>query len=1103
MHNVRYTGRMSRTLFISSLASGVTLAALIVFMGGMNAALSMPSEFSQPAQALNGGACDKRANVSAKGGGISGGETQATKQEKEACIPQACYTDAEGKQVCGVKPALQAAAGGGGGLMDSIGKMLEKFMGGGEKGGGDSGAGGSQASIDYEYGTKPVCSEFEASSGNQPTQEGASVFLSWVRTGGKTEQVTITPAVGISVAESPVEIKTPAKSTTYTLSVSNRSGASICTTRIFVGPKGAQLSAEDRAYVATEKSVADAREGTATVSARVTNPLCKKSRYGDLDAECETRAAEQAKLGAAERAKAGADTAASTGILYGAAESGPLIAAQGKTEQSYIDERAFEADPNAFTTDDNAFATDGRAFGEDGGTNSGTVRSGAELDALEARMRAVMSDKTQVRPVQVGSGERTWGRPDVGVTGGLGDAGESSSTNQNKVESNESGLFGRFGAWVKNSFCFWCVAGKTQGANVLLADTGEFSIPSRDDGTVTYVSSAKKEIEVPKSLEGLKMPTVDQQNKALNAAGPEFLEGKCKNENEAEKAKFCTGTGDRVATCRQAYDSYKDANSRIPFENKKIEESSTGKASSVKNGVQQCKKKSELDPACVEKCKGKGIDELPPKIAKDPNAGNKIIWCNKPKNLACRENPAADKPGAGGAGAGASDKKGPSADPAAAGKDGAGGGGGNPLGGLMDSKMGQGMGEGLMKGLMSMLKGGGGSGSGAGGGAAAADQCNSYFAQFKAECNPQVATVAPTCAAAGATTDEALAVSPSVIYLGQTSNVSWSVTGKGKITTIVVYTTTDAAGREVKGNLGVVDGTSGSKDVSPEKSTTYTLKASNEIGTTTCKPVRISVRPKTAADDKVTASADGLDTLLSTSTKKFSVTCTPEEYAAGSGDQPTVEWQGCPAGSTSTLGTSSEDGAFSTTGDADDASVDVNPKRDSTYVVRCRDQYNEELARASCRMNVTNPTGASGQSSVQTNKTKPTVDIFIDKEDEFVDYGQSVRVEWRSKNAASCYVYGPGCKKFGRSSPKCFKEVGRAGFVVGNIYETTEFVVECRGADRKSIATDDVLISVGSGAAADVTEEQAAPSPSRISPPASTESQSSQDASLDDLLNAE
>lgn len=227
--------------------------------------------------------------------------------------------------------------------------------------------------------------------------------------------------------------------------------------------------------------------------------------------------------------------------------------------------------------------------------------------------------------------------------------------------------------------------------------------------------------------------------------------------------------------------------------------------------------------------------------------------------------------------------------------------------------------------------------------------------------------------------------------------------------------------------------------------------------------------------------------------------CEPTTYTLGDGTVPTVEWNGCPAGTTSTLGTSTEDSDFTTGGDVDGV-AEVSPRRDSTYVVRCKNQYNEELSRGSCRMIVEEPL----RSPVAPMRVSgPTVDIFIDTEDEFVNYGESVRVEWRSKNAVSCVIYGPGCKRFGRASAKCFKEIGRSGYVVGNIYETSEFVAECRGADRRSLVTDEVVIEVSDGSDTAVQDVQPEP-PSRSSnQPTSAASDSTESTSLDELLLGE
>jgi hypothetical protein len=72
-------------------------------------------------------------------------------------------------------------------------------------------------------------------------------------------------------------------------------------------------------------------------------------------------------------------------------------------------------------------------------------------------------------------------------------------------------------------------------------------------------------------------------------------------------------------------------------------------------------------------------------------------------------------------------------------------------------------------------------------------------------------------------------------------------------------------------------------------------------------------------------------------------------------------------------------------------------------------------------------------------------------------------------------VYGPGCDTFGKDSPKCFKEVGRAGYVTGNLYETSQFRVECIAPDRKTRVSDSVTIEVSSdgGEEAAATEQPA------------------------------
>jgi hypothetical protein len=331
------------------------------------------------------------------------------------------------------------------------------------------------------------------------------------------------------------------------------------------------------------------------------------------------------------------------------------------------------------------------------------------------------------------------------------------------------------------------------------------------------------------------------------------------------------------------------------------------------------------------------------------------------------------------------------------------------------------------------------------------DPCSSAGAATNPQCNPAIPTEPPKCV------EDSFAASPAIIYKGQSSDISWAVTGKGTITTIINYVTRNEQGAEEKGSLGAVSG--GSVSVSPERSTTYTLKATNEIGTVTCKPVRLSVRPKTEEDDTV-FSDDG----TGLSTGDLVLTCDPGELQRGSEGE--VTWEACPSGTKSTLGTSTEDASFATNGDPS-GSVVVKPLRDSTYVVRCRDEFNNTLQRKSCSIHVTDGGTAVTTATEPTKGDRPAVEITAPPT---AVYGQSVRVEWKSKNAVSCVVYGPGCDEFGRGSPKCFKEVGRAGYVVGNIYTTSVFSVECRGKDRKTVVTDDVTVSVDDGSSG-ITEE--------------------------------
>lgn len=1080
------------------------LVALIVIVGGAQSYFVLPSEVTQPAQAISGGGCEKNANVSAAGGGINPGETVIV--QPKGCPAFSCWQEAGGGMKCMQKIAAQGMAGGGGGMLSSLGQgllssLMQSLMGKGGGGGGGGDMPSGTGNVDYQYGTKPLCSDFVASSGQKPAETGASVFLSWARTGGQPESVTLTPSVGVATVESPVELKVPEKSTTYTLTVANRSGSSTCTTRVFVGPRGSAITnAEDLAFIATARGGDSASGQVGEQKAELSNPL-GRSGYTDISkTTSDVKENTDATLGSGEQPHAG--------VVYG--DNGPLIA-RGEVENGYVDKNAFQNDKNAFLVDDAAFVTED-IVGETAGSYG--VHGSGDFDSLEAQMRELLAKKNTVHSVTATQGDvSVWGRPDVGVTGSLGIIEPSEEGVAGQEGQNQS-LFGRLGDWVKSVFCFWCVGGQTQAGGVLLAqESGPLGgfIDTRGESSAKIQESRQKAEDEKKLRDALKGPDSTMPANDSEAT----LIARCKEQNESAKKKYCAkpGSADLIPDCVTKFDAYTEPRAIVPFEEKTFDKKNpdTNKAPSVKGGTGQCKKVSDADATCAKQCKEKGYDVIP-KEAVSAGSG-KIPWCNEKKRLACREKIDMKKgDGKGNGGAGCDKTKDPSckSDKSGGGGGDTGGGGGGGQGGggqgngqgggngFADTKMGQGMGEGLGKGLADMLKGlggGQGGGSGSGGGQPAQDPCTLMNAQYNPACNPSIPTTAPSCVpqpqqsssllsgimsyftdTSSNATDEALSVSSSVIYKGQTSTVQWMVYGKGHVTTVVNYVTTDENGAQLTGTLGVTDGTSGSKEVSPERSTTYTLKATNELGSVTCKPQRIAVRPKTAADDPQVATVTNA---------AISVTCSPESFVLGSGEQPTVEWGNCPAGTTATLGTSTEDGEFSTTGEPS-GSVDVNPRRDSTYVVRCRNQYNEELGRGACRISVDDTQGgsAAAPSSTSRSSSRPSVEIFDGRDDPNtpVEYGESVRVEWRSKNVADCVVYGPGCKRFGRSSNKCFKEIGRSGFVVGNLYETSDFVAECRAADRRGTVSDELHIVVGGGAStttdAPASADTSSPSPS-------------------------
>jgi hypothetical protein len=360
------------------------------------------------------------------------------------------------------------------------------------------------------------------------------------------------------------------------------------------------------------------------------------------------------------------------------------------------------------------------------------------------------------------------------------------------------------------------------------------------------------------------------------------------------------------------------------------------------------------------------------------------------------------------------------------------------LGGLATG-LGQGIGQGigaiLGTSLSQKLFGNSGSTSGNSNAVQLVPTCSDPYASQRPECNPALPTEPPRCI------QDSFSASPSVIYLGQTSTLSWALLGKGTIITAISYVTRDKDNKQIKGTLGIVTG--GTIDVSPELSTTYTLKATNEIGSVTCPPVRVSVRPKTE-DDEPQVDSDP---------NAFSVRCVPDSIVKG--ESAEVEWEQCPSDKTTSIRISSEDLDFSydqrtNTG----GSHTVSPLKDTTYVGRCLTNEGKELARKSCSIMVSDPL----MSDVDEARSRPSVQIAADPQS--VGYGEKVTVSWKSKNTTGCIVYGPGCAENGREHPKCYKELGRAGAVTGSLYTTTHFIVECKGVDRKSMATDEAVASI-------------------------------------------
>lgn len=543
------------------------------------------------------------------------------------------------------------------------------------------------------------------------------------------------------------------------------------------------------------------------------------------------------------------------------------------------------------------------------------------------------------------------------------------------------------------------------------------------------------------------------------------LTKKCREENEKAATAACAAAGSQVAAsaCVERFRTYVDSRSIVPYQTSDF--SPLGEITKAGKVTGECK--ALATTGTCARCKGDGYARVPGSINNNADTYKGYTQCNpsassqkkaETKNVdqelqnetslpivgqdlfICRvrgHTPSSKDPG--------ETKRTPSDNQNRLNERPAGG-GITPTPSRTNMSLGD-VGS-LLTGIGTLLKAvmpNGLMGGQGGPAAQPADPCSLVNAQTNPACNPAIPTIPPVC---GDSILKPLTVSPSTIYSGQSGMISWYLSGKGTITSVITYATTDVNGRPLSGSFGQTLGATGTKEIVPDRSTTYTLKATNEVGSVTCPPVRVLVRPKTESDDAEEV-ARGIDP------NELRISCEPSSYVVASGERPVVSWDGCPSSTTSTVGLSTEDGAFTTHGMVR-GSVDVSPLRDSSYVVRCKNKYNEEVGRASCRIDVESAT-TSADAQV---RSKPSVQISISKQSPVIEYGESIRVMWSSKNAASCTIYGPGCTRFGRSSSKCFKEIGRSGFVVGNLYETSTFSAECRGADRKTTVADEITIEV-------------------------------------------
>ena len=232
--------------------------------------------------------------------------------------------------------------------------------------------------------------------------------------------------------------------------------------------------------------------------------------------------------------------------------------------------------------------------------------------------------------------------------------------------------------------------------------------------------------------------------------------------------------------------------------------------------------------------------------------------------------------------------------------------------------------------------------------------------------------------------------------------------------------------------IGRVDPRGGTIKVSPRETTTYILQMDNENGYAKCSAITISV-----AGAEVAGTYDNdtyqQDLVQSTSTIK----CSPSRV--DNGGIGIVLWQ-CPKGSTESTGSSTELPEFSTKGKTS-GSARVRLGVTSTFVVRCKDSLNKELARNSCKIEV-----RDGNANVQGDGT-PLARIAANKNE--VAGGETVTISWRGYNTDNCTITGPDG----------FKEYGNKGSVTGRMLQTSTFRLSCI-ADKKDLPIKEITVTV-------------------------------------------